>query len=251
MKPERFLEGIEWGLFLSKVVGSPVSEVRRLAKNLLIMLDGQRMWHIHLSSTGWLKQIEVERNASDREFLHSTGEPSHRMGINLSDGQRWVYSDSRAWGRFYLRKGVNPEVDPYLSTFGPDWLIDPSTAGLTLALHRGNQKVKDILCDQKITSGLGNYLACEACHLAKLHPHQRWGLVDIDQRKLLIVAIHQVLKEAMTNQTIEHWRVFKKAGAECTRCKLDRISYVKDAGGQRGSYFCPRCQPHRADPRYD
>lgn len=241
---ERFIEGVSHADFMNKVVGAKVEEVRRVAKNILVVLDCNAMWHIHLSSTGWLMPVEPIKGVKSRAFLHSVGPATHRIQITFRDGGRWVYADSRSWGRWYLRRGREPSKDPYLSTFGPDWLMDPESAALALFTHRGNRTAKDVLVDQHLTSGVGNYLACEALHLAKIHPHTRWRMLHPGHVRILAKAVQWVIAEAILHSGKEHWRVFKKAGAQCELCKVAwaKIAYVKDRGDQRGSYYCPNCQ---------
>lgn len=237
-----------------------------MAKSVVLVMSSGYMWRTHLSSTGWFHQTKRADVATelDISFLHKAGPKSDRLKIVLGDGQEWAYTDGRSWGKFHLVKGTKPELDPYMASFGPDWLTDPDAAETALLMHRGNRRVKDVLCDQHLTSGIGNYLACEALFLAKEHPHTRWKELGPTTIARLAASIKQVVKEAMDARDVAHWRVFKRAGKHCVhgneaQADFHKVSYVKDPGDQRGSYFCPICQgvptgmkvvpnPEKADP---
>lgn len=237
---DKFIDNVSLEEFKKRVLNYTVRSIHRIAKNLVIVMSSGYMWRTHFSSTGWLKDITESTKTGDYH-LHNTQPPSYRIEIGVGE-ETWVYSDARTWGRFFLYKGDNPLENTYLASFGPDWLDIPESAASALLIHRGNRTVKEVICDQHITSGIGNYLACEAAFLAHIHPHTRWRSLHPTDIVRLIHAIQDVVVEAGRNEGHDHWRVFKRAGLECPNNKHHRISYVKDSGNQRGSYYCEVCQ---------
>ena len=136
------------------------------------------------------------------------------------------------------------DSDPQIEALGPDWLIEPKLA--ILALIRANTKrmAKDVLTDQRLASGIGNYLACEILYRAGVHPAARWHTIDrLGRAKIADEAII-FLEQCMNHADHSHWKVFDKKGESCPACAAP-IAYVKDGGGnaKRGSYYCPVCQP--------
>jgi len=248
----KFLKNVTVEEFRKRVIGSTVLRVYRIGKHLIFILSSGYMWRVHFNSTGWFKPNNPSPEIADltKNFLHTTTDSSTRLRVTLQGGDQtieWNYVDGRTWSGFWLNKGKNPDDDPYLANYGIDWLNDPESASAILLSHRGNRSIKDVLCDQHITSGLGNYLVCEACFLAKVHPHSRWQTLTPATIAFLIHAILQVVGESVKNETHDHWRVFKRFNKPCTLAKISenkthRVQYVKDPGGQRGSYFCPTCQ---------
>lgn len=245
----KFIHDATLDVFKAKVLGKEMRAINRVGKSVIITLPYGTMWRTHLSSTGWFKQTKAagQVQTKDRHFLHTIDTPSYRIKITLDDGQEWVYVDGRTWGRFSLLKGATPQDNPYLASYGPDWLTDPEAAGAALLMHKGNRLAKDVLCNQKLTAGIGNYLACEALFLAGIHPHTRWKQLDPRQIALVVQTVEKVVKEALVNSTKDHWRVFKREGKPCVhgspaQSLFHVVSYVKDPGDQRGSYFCRICQ---------
>lgn len=244
----RFVGNMDWLAFQAKVQNYTVLKATRVAKNLVLSMSSGWLLQIHLSSTGWLRQLKAVEGVSlsDRGFRYSTAPGAVRMNILLSDGQEWDYLDARAFGKFTLLKGADPHKDKFLMDFGPDWLYEPEAAGNALHLHRGNRVVKDVLCDQRISAGLGNYLVCEVCFLAGVHPQSRWQSLLPRDIERLVSSTRRYLDAARQVKGSEQLSVYKRAGEPCIRAGLHpqchRIAYVKDAGGQRGTYFCPTCQ---------
>lgn len=227
----------------------PIKRVDRIGKALGVMLEGDVIWHIHLNSTGWWLpgNSEAEKAIAlapiHEQFLHIVNDKTIRLKAHFSDGQIWHYHDSRTWGKWYLRNGANMRDDPYFAKYGPDWLTERSEARTALINHKSGRTLKDVLCDQKVTSGLGNYLACEIAFKASIHPHRIWNQLTLSERFCLPSVIEKFVDQSMESDGHEHWGVFKRDGLLCPRDSTHNIAYVKDKGGQRGSYFCPTCQP--------
>lgn len=247
IQPSKFFGEEAWADFWNHIKDQKVLEVTRHAKFIQIYFESRWSMWVHFSSTGWLMQTDAADGLKQRPytFLHSVAEPSHRFSIQLSDGQKWVYSDSRTWGKFYVQKGRR--ALPNVKEYGPDWLKDPDGASMNLMMYRGNRIIKVVLCDQHTTAGVGNYLACEACFVAGINPHQRWKTLEPEQISRLSMAVIQVLKEAQENDGHDHWGVFQREGKPCVNSNeaskaFHVVKYAKDPGGQRGSYFCTICQ---------
>jgi formamidopyrimidine-DNA glycosylase len=125
-------------------------------------------------------------------------------------------------------------------------------------LLRGRKRqLKPLLLDQAVIAGLGNIYVDESLFAAGLHPLLRSDLVDEARVASLHSAIVRILQAAidLRGSTIRNyrsglgepgeaqttWRVYgNKAGSPCPVCStpLERLVI-----GQRGSMFCPRCQP--------
>lgn len=144
-----------------------------------------------------------------------------------------------------------------LAPLGPEPLADTfTTAVLTERLAGRDRALKALLLDQTIIAGLGNIYADEALFRARLHPLRtgasltaaevaslRWGI-----REALRTGIahggttfgrhRDVYDEAGTN--LEHLDVYRRTGQPCRRCGT-AIARIEVA--QRGTHFCPRCQP--------
>jgi len=247
--PEKYAQ-TNWSRFSNIVRAGPLRYITRYGKNLWIGLsiDGLA-WHIHLSSTGWF--LPNNQQAADlagrslidpTKFIHSTDKKHTRLRLHFTDGQVWNYIDPRTWGKFFIRRGYVPRDNSYFEDYGPDWLIDPITAMNALVQCNSSKTVKDVLTDQRITAGLGNYLACETAFRANIHPHQSWNSIEKQDRSRLAKLIPRFLQDCYNRDDHSHWAVFGMEGRGCVKCQTP-ISYAKDRNSSRGSYFCLSCQP--------
>lgn len=237
--PTKYVQG-SWTDFRAKTRKQRITGIDRHGKHLWLRLE-DGAWQVYLGSTGWFYPASVDPKGAET-FLHAPGKP--RLILTFDDGQRWHYHDARTWGVWYLREGTVLEQDPYFKEYGPDWLLKPGHAADALLKAKSKRTVKEVLCDQHITAGLGNYLSVEICAIAGVHPHQPYSDLSVQARRVLLNAVAKMLIASAKASGHEHWSVFNKAGVPCSACGTP-IEYVKDKGGSRGSYFCGSCQPMR------
>jgi len=244
--PKKYATGCEWSFFSQFVRARPIDDLRRHGKSLEVSFaNTAEYWYIHLSSTGWFMpgneaaMAVAKTDGIYKNFLHSVNDGNVRVRFHLDDGQIWNYHDPRTWGKWEIRS-------PLLSTpsRGPDWISDQPAAILALQSYQSKRTVKDVLCDQSISAGLGNYLAVEACFLAGIHPHARWSALTDHTKRHLGRAAAKIVNDSLASDSHAHWNVFDKAGKQCPIHAEQSILYTKDGkNGKRGSYFCPICQP--------
>lgn len=239
-----------WDFFSKRIKHCYIRGVDRIGKNLWVKTS-EYSWHIHLGSTGWFSPASEEAwDAVDgtedpivKNFIHSINPQNIRMSLTFDDGQRWHYHDPRTWGKWWAKPYNEMLDDPYFQDYGPDWLSSPFRASTALIEVVSRRTAKDVLCDQKVTAGIGNYLSCEILHRAGIHPHRSFNDISVESRTMLAVLVKAVLYECMKRKDHSHWRVFQRAGERCLSCGGEEIEYVKDGGSRRGSYFCRQCQP--------
>lgn len=238
-EPKSYLLG-EWEEFVGLLKGEDVKEIYREGKYLLVQFSGGRFWRIHLNSTGWflpgnLTAIRSTKiNPVYQNFLHKLNPLSRRMSFHFRDGQVWNYHDPRTWGKWWV------DTTAFSRSNSPDWLTVPNLAIQSLITHQGKRSVKDVLCDQALTQGLGNYLSCEILARAAILPFRRWDSLTEEEKGLLVTEIHPFLEACLEANNHDHWWVFKRK--ECGNCG-DPVIYSKDhPGSSRGSYYCKTCQ---------
>jgi len=225
--------------FCSRLIGQKITGVERRGKYLFFGLTSGESLIIHLKMTGslWL-------NPPDR-FI--------RAILHLDGGIKIYFRDPRKFGVMWLVKDKNAVA----SKLGPEPLEAGFTAKtLAKALSGRTAPIKALLCDQSFIAGIGNMYADEALFLAKIHPLRPGGSLSPKDLKRLYQAIRQVLYAAINDKGASvdtyfrpsgeigtahfQFRVAHGRGKSCPICgaHLERIP-VRN----RGSYFCPRCQP--------
>jgi formamidopyrimidine-DNA glycosylase len=225
--------------FNSRLIGEAITGVVRRGKYLLFSLTSGQTLVIHLKMTGslWLKPPD--------RFV--------RAVIHLNGGVKLYFRDPRKFGMMWLAEDKNSVTDK----LGPE----PLEAGFTAAtlakiLDGRTAPVKALLCDQNVIAGIGNMYADEALFLAKINPMRAGKSLTKEEVKRLYHAIKQVLTAAIGAKGASvstyfrpdgqigtahfQFKVAHRRGESCPVCgtPLKRIT-VRN----RGTYFCPKCQP--------
>jgi formamidopyrimidine-DNA glycosylase len=223
-----------------------IRDLRRRGKYLIADL-GDRELVLHLGMTG---QLGVVREVpSHLRHLH--------VLFHLDDGTHLFFNDQRRFGRLIVVTAGDYTAIPTLATMGPeplgpDFRYEPFAEAVAKATT-----IKPLLLSQRIVAGLGNIYVDEALHLARIHPER--GRLSRKEARRLFEAIPAVLTGGLerrgttfkdyrdgmgrygTNQ--DFLRVFDREGQPCPVCgrPIEKI-WVS----QRGTHFCPTCQPRES-----
>ena len=232
--------------FAARVAGQKVMALKRRGKYILIELE-QHTLVIHLKMSGRLYVAKSdERQAADR-WVH--------VRFDLDKGLQLRFSDLRKFGRVYLSE----DVDSLLSHLGPEPLSDNFTlAGFRAGMRGRKRAIKSLLIEQAFIAGVGNIYADEALFRAGIHPATPVNkMTDADSERL-----HQTIRDALRaaikhegasinwyrkpdgdkGQSQNHFYVYGRANLPCRTCG-SAINKIRVA--QRGTHFCPACQPER------
>jgi formamidopyrimidine-DNA glycosylase len=240
--------------FAGTVVGATFRAVHRRAKLVVMELDSGDAITVHLRMTGEL----LFRAGADAR--NPAREPYLRARFALDRDAELLFYDVRKFGRIGLiLEGQAPHalarygVEPLQPEFTPD--------ALSALLRSRKRQLKPLLLDQAIIAGLGNIYVDESLFVAGLHPLQRSDQIDHAHVAALHAAIVRILQTAidLRGSTIRNyrsglgepgdaqatWQVYgHKPGSPCVVCGTPLVRMVI---GQRGSMFCPRCQPLTLD----
>lgn len=224
--------------FHPRLKGQTVLDITRRGKHLLLHLT-QDTLILHPRMSG---EVIVE---SQEEPIRK----HYRLILNFENGNRFAFNNIRKFGRAWLTS--NPEQ--ILSHLGPEPLSpDFSSQQLYELLHSHNRQMKYFLLDQRMIAGLGNIYTDEALFLAKIHPQTKSDALSFVQAERLWDSIRKVLQEGIKNQGAsidwvykggdyqKYLHVYKREGEPCQRCGTP---IQKMTIAQRGTHFCPSCQP--------
>lgn len=227
--------------FELRIENQIIQEIGRRGKFLILHLSMDNLL-IHLRMSG---DLLVE--AADRAVA-----PHHRLMLDLEEGLRLAFNDTRKFGRVWL-VGDTQEV---LEGLGPepfDPALTPQAFYQRLQAHR--RQLKPLLLDQAFLAGMGNIYTDEALHLARLHPLQPAHSLSPAEAERLLHSIRLVLQESIRRHGASidwvyrggdfqnYFRVYQRTGEACPECgTLIRRVVI----GQRGTHYCPVCQ--RPDP---
>src|SRR4030042_4256398 len=223
------------------LVGQRVESLERRGKYLIFRLSNSRSLIIHITMTGSL-------------LLNPEGiERYTRAVFRLSNGPCFVFNDRRRLGVMWLVDDAGTVV----CKLGPEPL-DKSFAARVLEerLSRHHIPIKAALLDQCIVAGIGNMYADEALFAARIHPLRKTDDLSSAEVRTLHNCIRKVLRVGIGSKGASvdtyvrpegelgtahfDFKVAHKGGDPCSICDstVERIPVQN-----RGTYFCPRCQP--------
>ena len=243
--------------FGQQLTGRRVVRLDRRAKYLLIHFDSGvvLIWHLGMSG----RVLIFERDPPPEE-------KHDHIIFETESGAVVRFNDTRRFGFVDLVDGDALDTYPMIAKLGPEPL-DDSFDGAALALRLKNRKtpIKAALLDQSVVAGLGNIYVSEALHRAGISPRRLAGTVQGGRAVKLIVAIKQVLRDAIAaggsslrdhrqpNGELGYFQhsfvVYDRAGQPCPRCDHGG-DHGGDCGGViqqivqsgRSSFYCAKCQ---------
>ncbi len=272
-KVTEFIEGLTGEKFLS---------IERRAKNLIFKLTHNKIILAHLKMSGqfayqWrlVQVFSSDKAVNARGVRKNLNQPKLLFGghpIELSEKElpnkhthiifeldkgTLYYNDTRMFGHLlYYPNQKAFEKENHFGSYG----VEPLGKDFTVKyfaenLKRKTGKIKAVLMEQKIVTGLGNIYADECLFESGIRPDRTpASLSDLEIKKLhkAIVRIvkraikvggssvdtYRLLDNTRGNYAHEH-KVYGKGGELCTNCKK-HLTKTTIAG--RTTIFCKNCQ---------
>ncbi len=256
--------------FIKETLGEKFIGIDRRAKNLIFKLSHGKIILAHLKMSGQFVYLPLHkasaRHSKNKEKiigghpieLSETKLPNKHTHIifKLENGVLY-YNDTRMFGYLlYYKDEKSFEKENHFQLYG----VEPLGSGFTLkyfieSLKNKKNKIKTILLDQKIVTGLGNIYADESLFEAKILPYRLANSLTKTEVKNLHKAIIRIIKRAIKvggssvatyrlldntrgNYAREH-KVYGKYGKLCVNCKT---VLKKMTIGGRTTIFCGICQ---------
>jgi formamidopyrimidine-DNA glycosylase len=251
-KVKEFISGLKDEIFFN---------VERRAKNLILKTKSGKIILAHLKMSGQFvykgKDNENVSGGHPIEISETTLPNKHTHVIFELERGVLYYNDIRMFG--YLLYYPSLEVlekdghfnylglEPFNKEFTEKYLFE------SLKTKKG--KIKSVLMDQKIVTGLGNIYADESLYEAKIKPTRSANSLKKEEVKALYnsiiriltraievggssVATYRLLDESRGNYAREH-KVYGKDGKKCPICGR---KFKKILIGSRTTIFCTHCQ---------
>ena len=218
------------------LIGMKLGGVARRGKYLALDFGGPRLL-IHLSQGGRVDVEDPPKRTKPRGSvarLRFAGTPSMLVK---------EFGTERRAGLWIL-----PEADDGpLERLGPE----PDTEAFARLVIDGDdrRRVHTILRDQRTVAGIGRGYADDILHRARLSPYAALATLSPEDRRALLEATREVLREGLELERGregglppklgEHFTVHNRYGQPCPRCggDLRRVSYESHE-----ITYCPACQ---------
>lgn len=233
--------------FRHALIGQTILDVNRRGKYLLFRFSNGLTMISHLRMEG--KYFNQEQGKPIDKHTH--------VVFKFTDGTELCYHDTRKFGRMRLVKTGDEMNVAGLKTIGPE----PTNTDFTVeyfrdVLKRSRGKIKPFLLNQKHVAGLGNIYADEVLWMSKINPEQPANSLSDEQIKVLHDSIIKEIAVATKYKgtTVHSFtnafgdaggfqdrlHAYGRGGEKCERCGT---KMVKIKVAERGTTFCPHCQP--------
>jgi formamidopyrimidine-DNA glycosylase len=248
--------------FIGGTTGEKFLSLDRRAKNLIFKLSHGKIILVHLKMSG---QFVYKPNSGNKRV--EGGHPIELSEKQLPNKHTHVifelekgtlyYNDTRMFGYLlYYPDSKTFEDENHFDVHGFEPFSKEFTAKFFFnALKNKNGKIKAVLMDQKIVTGLGNIYADESLFEARIRPDRGASSLSRAEAEKLHKAIIRILKRAVKvggssvatyrllddsrgNYAREH-KVYGKSGKMCSDCGKPLSKTVIQS---RTTIFCPRCQ---------
>jgi formamidopyrimidine-DNA glycosylase len=247
--------------FTQEIKDKRILSASRIGKNIFINLSGGKTIYLHLKMTGHLL-VKIPKNKATKYqtdekdyFSEKVNQYIHHI-FYLKSGRTLEFSDLRKFGKIILTDTDKVGEIKEIKELGVDAMSrDFTPKKLDEILDRRKTKIKLLLMDQSKIAGIGNIYVSEILFEAGILPRRSADEISSGERKKLFHAIKKTLKKAIKlrgtsdsdyrdtsgapGKFQEVLKVYRRAGKRCPRCGT---IIQREKMGQRGTFFCPKCQ---------
>jgi formamidopyrimidine-DNA glycosylase (fpg) len=242
-------------------LGSTIVSVRRRAKVLIIDLDTQYSFVIHLKMTGQLVYRGLEDFAAGHptdSFQAPLPDRSTRVIFEFTDDSHLYFNDQRKFGWIKFMPTVEIANMPFMQKVGPEPLEKDFTSQQFKSrfVRKQRSKIKSALLDQSVIAGVGNIYADESLFFARIHPERLVESLTDEDFENLYEGVRSTMQASIDSggSTMKTYvnadgtkgsyldkfaQVFRREGQSCPVCGSE-IQKIRVAG--RGTHICPNCQ---------
>jgi formamidopyrimidine-DNA glycosylase len=165
--------------YLKRLMGSTIKDVHRRGKQLWFdFVDGKQALLFHFGMTGCMaiKGTKVAAYKSFEVDMKKGWPPKYtKLQVDFANGASIAFCDPRRLGRIRLRDSP-PTLSSPIKDLALDPVCDPlpSKEALSARLQKINAPIKAVLLDQnKVFSGIGNWVADEVLYHSGIHPETK------------------------------------------------------------------------------
>ena len=234
--------------FIKKLIlNTEISNIRRIAKYIILDLDNSNSIVIHLGMSGRLK-------INNYNFVRTKHD---HLIVFFNNKKVLIFNDPRKFGFIDVVKTKNLEKKKYIYNLGIDALSKELNHEFLLKkISKSEVPIKQILLNQKIIAGIGNIYASEILYDAKLSPLTHGKDLEISHIMKLISSIRKILKKAIrfggssirdyksADGTLGNFQTnFKVYGKEGENIGKDKVVKIVQYG--RSTFYSPKIQNNK------
>jgi len=232
--------------FKREVVGQKILGAERRAKNILINLSNHQTILVHMKMTG---HFVYDRPLT--KFI--------RLNFKLDNGKHLSLSDMRKFAKITLVKTSDLEKSLHLGHLGPEPLDKnfQFSQFKSQIMKRPGGKIKQVLMDQSLISGIGNIYSDEILWRSGVHPLSHPDQIPEKNLRAMFKAVKETLRKGIDlggdsmsdyrnikgekGKFQDHHRAYQKHKTRCLKRGCSGVLEKIRIGG-RSAHFCPRHQ---------
>ncbi len=230
--------------FKKQIKNQKIIKAERRAKNILIHLSNNKTILAHMKMTGYF----FYNPPKDAPFVH--------LDFTLDNGKHLAFSDMRKFAKVTLVDTNKLGESIHLNHLGPEPLDRSFTFKIfkERLMKKPKGKVKTVLMDQTLISGIGNIYSDEILWRANVHPLSTPRTIPEKNLKMMYKAVRETLKKGIDfggdsmsdyrningerGEFQDHHRAYRKTGKKCSKSKCKGI-IKRLVVGTRSAHFCP------------
>ncbi len=214
---------------------SKISNLRRIAKFIIIDLDTDYSLVIHLGMSGRLKTVDK----SYKRIKHD------HFVIYFLSKKILVYHDPRKFGFIDIVQTKDLQKKKYISSLGEDALSTDLTAQMIFEkISKSEVPIKQILLNQKLIAGIGNIYASEILFDAKISPLTLGKNLEISLIMTIKYGGSSIRDYRSTDGTLGNFQSnFKVYNKEGKKIGGDEVKKIVQYG--RSTFYCPKLQNNK------
>ncbi len=234
-----------------KLTGRRIAGLSRRAKYILMQLDKNETWIIHLGMSGRMAVIGADQYAKPQKHDH--------VLVSIKRGAHIAFNDPRRFGMMDLTATDKIADYKLFKTLGFEPLEKYFTGKALFEKLRFKKKiaVKLAIMDQRVVVGVGNIYASESLYYAGIDPRRKASSLTSAECADLVKAIKKVLQKAIKaggsslrdyvqsdgnlGNFQNEFAVYDRAGKYCPKRACKGVIEKFTQGG-RSTYYCPECQ---------
>ncbi len=270
--PKKFF----WGKYsIDDLAGAKIVGIRRLGKVILIEVaksdpsaslrasrvkESKLVIAIHLKLTGQLIYQDTKTRIAGGHPIPPLNQPvpnkTTRVTFSFTNGGKLYFNDMRKFGWVKIVESKESKVKEAIGAeLGPDPLVMTFDEFAARLKKKSQGRIKKVLMDQTVISGVGNIYSDEALWRAKIHPKRSVASLSQKELKALFEGVGDSMKLAIekggssANSFVDSGgekglfltfaRAYHMTGKPCARCKT---LIVREKMDGRSAHFCPNCQ---------
>ena len=230
-------------LDLKNIINYKITNLRRIAKYIIIEFDNFKSIVIHLGMSGRLKIVKPNVMLNKHDHL-----------VFKFNNLKLIFNDPRRFGFVDVVNSDKINNISYIKKLGIDALDNKLSEDYLFNKFKNSQVlIKQLLLNQYIVAGIGNIYACEILYDAKISPLRKGRSLKKSQIGTILKSSRRILRKAIKyggssiNDYVspdgilgnfqKNFKVYGRAGYKIKGCEIKKVVLHG-----RSTFFCPDIQ---------